>query len=370
MPTDPWLIVASFVNPHDITLYGSIGQIDPQFKFKLDDTIPSIPPPPTFAEPLFTKPHCQLSYKRSYGTALQPTVNTPFYRKLYYQLQKNVDEQMFKVFNAIQNSSFYEDTIVIFFSDHGELLGAHGGLHQKWYCAYEEAIHVPLIFHNPLLFKSYKATDMLTSHVDLLPTMLGLAGINIKEVEDKLKIDHTEVRPLVGRNLSSLVLRNGIPKDARDPIYFMTDDDPTKGLDQENFLGWSYNSVIQPNHIETVIAEFKTKSGKETWKYSRYFDNTQFWTNPGKEDTIVPEFGKHTRVWGGIKSSLCTTLEKKQPVADEIEMYNLTYDPLEIENLANPIYSTSKSKIMQQKLELILQEQRDRKRLVPQNQNL
>ena len=130
----------------------------PEFKFKVDDTIPTIPPPPTFRESLLTKPHCQLSYKRTYGTALQPTVNTPFYRKLYYQLQKNVDEQMFKVFNALQNSSFYEDTIVIFFSDHGELLGAHGGLHQKWYCAYEEAIHVPLIFHNPLLFKSYKAT--------------------------------------------------------------------------------------------------------------------------------------------------------------------------------------------------------------------
>ena len=60
---------------------------------------------------------------------------------------------------------------------------------------------------------------------------------------------------------------------------------------------------------------------------------------------------------------------KKQPVPDEIEMYNLTYDPLETENLANPIYSTTKSKVIQQKLQLILQEQRERKRLVPENDN-
>lgn len=105
---DPWLIVASFVNPHDIALYGILSQIDSEFKFKVDDNIPKIPPPPTFIESLLTKPHCQLSYKRTYGTALQPTVNTPFYRKLYYQLQKNVDEQMLKVFRTLQRFYFFK----------------------------------------------------------------------------------------------------------------------------------------------------------------------------------------------------------------------------------------------------------------------
>lgn len=367
--TDPWLIVASFVNPHDIALYGILGQIDPGFKFKIDDTIPSIPPPPTFNESLLTKPHCQLSYKRTYDTSIQPTINTLFYRKLYYQLHKNVDEQMFKVFHALKNSSFYKDTILIFLSDHGELLGAHGGLHQKWHCAYEEAIHVPLIFHSPSLFKGHKFIDILTSHVDLIPTMLGLAGVDIKELQEKLKIDHTEVHPLVGRDLSSLILRKGIPKGVREPIYFMTDDDPTKGFDQENFLGWSYNSVIQPNHIETVIAEFKTSKGKEIWKYSRYFDNPEFWTNPHKKDDVIVELGKHSRVWNGIRSSVCTAWPRKQPVPDEFEMYNLSDDPLETKNLANPMFSTPSSKIMQQKLQMILEEQHQKKRLVPRNQD-
>ena len=52
----------------------------------------------------------------------------------------------------MEQSSFYENTIIIFTSDHGDLLGAHGGLHQKWYNMYEESIHVPLLIHNKCLF--------------------------------------------------------------------------------------------------------------------------------------------------------------------------------------------------------------------------
>jgi hypothetical protein len=46
-------------------------------------------------------------------------------------------------------------------SDHGELLGAHGGLHQKWYCAYEEVVYVPFIVHNPVLFNKHSKVNML-----------------------------------------------------------------------------------------------------------------------------------------------------------------------------------------------------------------
>ena len=45
------------------------------------------------------------------------------------------------------------DTIVVFTSDHGDLLGSHGGLFQKWHNAFEETIHVPFIVHNPRLFR-------------------------------------------------------------------------------------------------------------------------------------------------------------------------------------------------------------------------
>ena len=42
-----------------------------------------------------------------------------------------------------------DDTIVMFTSDHGDLLGAHGGLQQKWCNAFDEATHVPMIVRGP-----------------------------------------------------------------------------------------------------------------------------------------------------------------------------------------------------------------------------
>ena len=364
----PWLIVASFVNPHDIAIYGALSKITPTFKFELDDTVPPVPPPPTFRQPFTTRPRCQRSYRRTFGEALQPLVETTFYRQLYYQLQKNVDRQIIRVLDSLYRSPFLQNTIVIFTADHGELLGAHGGLAQKWYCAFEEVLHVPLIFHHPVLFKGYRSEEMLTSHVDLLPTMLSLAGIKESEILDVLSLDHTEARPLAGRDLSPLILGKGEPERAGEPIYFMTDDDVTRGLDQHNFLGWDYNSVIQPNHIETVIASFPATEGggrQEIWKYSRYFDNPQFWTDPGQKDNVLRQFGKRTRIWGGIKGEICANTEKTEPVPEEYELYNVTTDPCETANLADPRYATPESRAMQKCLSVLLMQQCQQKRLAP-----
>ncbi len=368
----PWLIVASFVNPHDIAIYGLFSRLDPFFHFAVDETVPDVPPPPTSRESLRTKPRCQQSYRDVYPLAFQPIFDNPFYRRLYYQLQKNADEQMAKVFAALCDSSFYEETIVIFTSDHGELLGAHGGLHQKWYCAYEEAIHVPLIIHNPRLFPHAESVDMLTSHVDLLPTMLGLAGADTEGIRLQLMRDHADARPLVGRNLAPLVLGEDVPQGAGEPItlgagdpitlgvggpitlgvggpitlgaggpiYFMTDDDVTKGLYQQSVLGRCYDSVIQPNSVETVIAEFHSGGHAEIWKYSRYFDNPTFSPTPS------------------------------EVAADEFELYNLTADPLEQYNLANPAYSTPQSRVMEREMANLLRQQSAEKRLVPLNKGI
>ena len=170
--------MCSFINPHDIALYGVLSAQYPGFYFEIDPTLPYIHSAPTHKELLGTKPTAQGSYRITYPKALQPIINNVFYRQLYYSLQKKADEQMLKVFQALQDSCFYENTIVVFTSDHGELLGAHGGLYQKWYNMYEESIHVPLIIHSPALFQERKNTDMPTSHVDILPTLLGLAGID------------------------------------------------------------------------------------------------------------------------------------------------------------------------------------------------
>ncbi|WP_339253944.1 sulfatase-like hydrolase/transferase [Sporosarcina sp. FSL W8-0480] len=366
----PWLIVSSFVNPHDIVLLGLFTRMLPTFNFKVDPSVPVIPPAPTAGESLHTKPTAQKSYRDTYQLALQPTFDTDFLRRFYFSLQKEVDDEMFKVFEALRKSIFYEDTIVVFTSDHGDLLGSHGGLFQKWHNAYEESLHVPLIVHSPKLFSGREETNILTSHVDIIPTLLALADIPSDYVQDKLRRDHTEVHPLVGRDLTPILKGKRTFSRSKEPLYFMTDDEFSRGLNQVTLTGKPYESVTQPNHLETVITTLKTgeNNSEEKWKLSRYYDNPQFWSEPNVEDKITVTKGTFP-ISDTSEAVLSVVTTKTEPVLVQYEMYNVTADPYEEKNLAHPKYATPETKFIQHTLLKILEEQAKQKRLYPTSGN-
>lgn len=388
-PSDkPWVVVSSFVNPHDIALWGLWANLGfgGEFDFQIEPYVPLMPFDPaqfgqTMNDDLSTKPSAQASYQKSYAQWMQPILSDPEtlrrYYRYYYQLQKNVDDQMMTVLQALLASPHRDDTIVIFTSDHGELLGSHFGMHQKWYTAYDEALRVPLIIYNEKLFPSPRTVDTLTSHIDFLPTLLGLAGINPERARLELEKDHSDALPLVGRDLSPMVVGDVDPDNVNDPLYFMTDDDPSRGLNQANWVGISYNSVIQPNHIETVIARLNGK----VWKYSRYFDNPQFWSAPGDptvptdpvnpsiDDVIFEQKGPTPKAppfgspdYGPSPIAYEVTV-KSTPRPEEYEMYNVSDDPMELSNL----YNDGVNGATQALLARLLVQQRCAKRLVPKS---
>jgi arylsulfatase A-like enzyme len=347
----PWLIVNSFVNPHDIVLFGLAWK---NFGYPLTEGfVPSIPPPPTERESLDNKPRAQQSYVDVYPKMLAPQPTIEEYRQFYYYLQKESDGHIFNVYERLRSSSFFENTIVLFTSDHGDLLGAHGRMHQKWHQAYEEATHVPLIVSNPVLFKEPRDATMLTSHVDLIPTLLGLAEIDIAAAQKEVSKGHNETRPLVGRDLSPVVLGKQDPNRSTSPLYFMTDDEISSGQNQTSPLtGKHYHSVVQPNHIETVIAALDGPGGEQIWKYSRYFDNPQFWSSPFQQDQVTVD-GK--------------TVTKKKPLKPEFEMYDVSVDQLERVNLADKTNRSRADKRRAEELSALLREQRKAKRLYPKS---
>jgi len=364
----PWLIVSSLVNPHDITLFGLLSRLSQNYNFEIDPSVPDIPPAPTSKEELRMKPKAQMSYRDAYQNAFQPTIDSDFYRKLYYSLHKKVDQELYKVYTALANSIFYQDTIIIFTSDHGSLVGAHGGLFQKWHNAYEEALHVPLIIHSPKLFTAPKESKMLTSHVDILPTLLGLAGIDIDKVQEELRKTHSEVHPFVGRNLAPYIFGDNTFEQSNQPLYFMTDDEVTKGLNQTTVQGEAYTSVIQPNHLESIIVKLPTGKDdtEEVWKYTRYFDNPQFWSVPNEEDIeTTPLFT--TKLSDKKSATMSVQKTKTEPVEEEFELYNLTRDPLEQKNLVHPLHESPETKLVQLLLSQVLKQQRKQKRLYPTN---
>ena len=115
-------------------------------------------------------------------------------------------------------------------SDHGDLLGAHGGLHQKWFNLYDEATRVPftVVRTGADATSARVVDDMPTSHVDIVPTLLSAAGIDQAAVADELARDFSEVHPLPGRDLMEVVDGRSTPDRLR-PVYLMTRDNVLEG---------------------------------------------------------------------------------------------------------------------------------------------
>jgi len=371
----PWLLVNSYVNPHDVTLWGAFTLDNPSWNLRgqlTDSTVPDLLFDPvryaaTSDENLAGKPQCQQDYVNLYPKVFQPLANTVEYHRFYYQLQQNVNQQIQRVLDTLYaHPDMAANTIVIFTSDHGELLGAHGGMYQKWHQAYEESTHVPFIVHNPVLFAGRHRLDAVTSHADLLPTMLGLAGLDPSRLQHELAKTHTEVHPLVGRDLSGVILGETSPSQVTGPVYFMTEDEVSRGSAQTSALGFEYEPVMQPNTVETVIAYLPTgtQGSQEKWKYSRYSDNPQFWSAPdpssGSPQDVMTLVDGNINL-AGAKQAVTTV--KTQPVPDESEAYNLSQDPLELVNLTHSTDPTVMATISE--LETMLHQQCQAKLLKP-----
>ncbi|QQA43869.1 sulfatase [Pelagovum pacificum] len=100
-------------------------------------------------------------------------------RAAYWAMCDLIDSQVGRMLEALDRTGQRDDTIVIFMSDHGEMLGDHG-IYLKGPYFYEEAVHVPLIISGPG-FQKGKRVKGLAELIDLAPTLLEAAGLPIYE---------------------------------------------------------------------------------------------------------------------------------------------------------------------------------------------
>jgi arylsulfatase A-like enzyme len=340
----PWLAVASFVNPHDIAFAGGLYKLLLGFE-PSDDTVPDIPEPPSQSDSFAGRPACQELFKSVWPQMIADQPIDLAYRQLYYYLHKVVDQAIGRILDSLDASGMADDTIVMFTSDHGDLLGAHGGLQQKWCNAFDEATHVPMIVRGPGIAPVAGGITTPTSHVDLIPTLMGLAGIDVERAAAGVAAHHTEARPLPGRDLSGLLTGKTAASAMVTPLYFMTEDDITRGLNETNLLtGKPFEPVKHPSNIESVITTLPTGDGgsPELWKLNHYYERLDEWN------------ADH-----GIKANPFAP-----PAAESVyEMHNLTADPEERHNRV----SDAPDALSQ--LRSVLDSERDAKRLVPRLHN-
>ncbi|QEH35831.1 Arylsulfatase [Aquisphaera giovannonii] len=92
----------------------------------------------------------------------------------YYTSVEYLDRNVGLILDALDRSGHAEDTLVVFNSDHGYLLGQHGRFEK--HCCFEEAVRTALIVRCPWLIDPGRSTDALVELIDLVPTLLDFAG--------------------------------------------------------------------------------------------------------------------------------------------------------------------------------------------------
>ena len=96
----------------------------------------------------------------------------------YYAMIELIDKQVGRMVAALEETGQLENTIVIFMSDHGEMLGDHG-VFLKGPHFYDEAVRVPLIFSWKDRFATDLRADCLVELIDIAPTLLEAAEIDV-----------------------------------------------------------------------------------------------------------------------------------------------------------------------------------------------
>jgi arylsulfatase A-like enzyme len=308
--------------------------------------------------------------------------------QMYAWLHAVVDVHVNAVLSALEESGQADNTVVIFLADHGEYGAAHGMMLEKWHTAYQEALHVPVVVNYRPLVKNFlenkgkapassgksgphsqdvlRQVDALTSHVDILPTILGLAGVRPEEREQisRTLAESRPVPPLPGIDLAPLIRGEWDPRQVLQPdgspregVLFITDDEITAPLPPSRTLheARSYEefevykatveavrsgklggksvelapgSVVQPNHVRCVrtmdykLARYFDPSGKAPQEWELYdlakdpnetVNLVQFAVSPPTARPDLPSWTDKATVEAAADrlASLLTKLEKR-----------------------------------------------------------
>jgi arylsulfatase A-like enzyme len=384
----PWLAVASFTNPHDIATYPAMPRFLDEDGPKLGPL--RVPPkgamakvpnagtismplnpmgfpqenarlPPNVKDSLANKPRCQLDYAYKAGLAFASKTAHAFAQKMggdavnisqlsaipflltkdpdegalkflqyYAWCQHVVDQHIHRVLETLESTGLADSTIVVFMADHGEYGGSHHYMMEKWHTAYQEILHVPMVVRSPKLNPSdeIRQIDALTSHIDIVPTMLGLAGIGKEEVE-RIRTElgaHRPVPPLVGADLSPVIRgETDIVREpdgsSREAVLFITDDEVTKPLPEDG----------DPHQID---------DNEEYAVFLRVVDAVRAGSSAVPHSGPVPALvpgpvrqPNHIRCVRTAQWKLVRTWDPSGQHADEWELYDMLRDPNEMHNL-------------------------------------
>jgi choline-sulfatase len=167
----PFFLVSSFLKPHDPFM--PAGRFANMFKpedMKLPDTFGKVD---VSTVPREIRDWIQKG--RSTPELLDPGMAR---RRIafYYASIAQMDDAAGRVLKALRELGLENDTVVIYTSDHGDMLGEHGLWHK--FVFYESSVRIPLIFRVPGLTSAGARSEALISQVQMFPTLAELCGLS------------------------------------------------------------------------------------------------------------------------------------------------------------------------------------------------
>lgn len=244
--SDPWFLVVSLVNPHDLfwpMLYPR-REWEGRYDLAGPDNLESL-------ERLEAeKPAPQAETLRSYsrfgrfysdrGFSEYTLEDWRIYNSFYAYLIEGMDRELGRVLAAVRETDpDLENTVIIITSDHGDTGGAHG-LPYKGPWMYKENLNVPMVIKAP--GSEHRAVDTLTSHIDLVPTICDLAGV---EPSGNLALPGVSLRPLLEGSGAAVHPDGGVG-----------------GIFAEVDVAW----LTRSKGLRTVVADVDG----EIWRYTNY----------------------------------------------------------------------------------------------------
>ncbi len=168
----PFALFVSYHAPHD---HGGVADSDKTFPYPLGYMAPKRLMDLYDRDEIRLRPNASATE----DSGITPTRSMDRVREDYhghYALCAGIDEQVGRLVAKLKELGQYDDTVIVYTSDHGDLLGSHG---RPWAKSFpeDESARVPLVVRWPAAARR-GVSDLLVGTLDIMPTVLGMLGLD------------------------------------------------------------------------------------------------------------------------------------------------------------------------------------------------
>jgi len=160
-----------------LSFYGPHLPVAPPKPWDKKYSLDQCPLPPNHRDSLEGKPIEQKNNLVCYMAPNWEETQFRDYIRRYYGYCAYIDHQIGRVLDSLTEYGLDNNTIVIFTSDHGDMIAAHGFIYKMDTCCYQELANVPFIIRVPGVTKPGTVSKSLVEGVDILPTLIDLLGL-------------------------------------------------------------------------------------------------------------------------------------------------------------------------------------------------